>query len=274
MSQSSSAPAPNPAQTYEDYLVANQFRPWGKALLDRAQPQAGERILDVACGTGIVARLISQRLGDTVELAGLDPSPPMLEVGRARAAQEGAQITFHEGKVESLPFSDASFDLVTIQQGLQYFQDKTAGLAEIHRVLVPGGRVASITWTEIENQPFFLIFADVVRRQLGTPAVETSFAVGNRDMLQSLFTEAEFVDIDITVDQKDITFPSPDRFLELGVAGIMAAVPAMQTMSAEERQALIGAVKDEMAEPFQQFVRGNQVVISREVHIVVARKTQ
>lgn len=274
MSQSSSAPAPSPAQVYEDYLVPHQFRPWGEALLDRAQPQAGERILDVACGTGIVARLIAQRLGGTAELAGLDPSPPMLEVGRSTAAQEGVQIAFHEGKAEELPFSDASFDLVTIQQGLQYFQDKAAGLHEIHRVLVPGGRVASITWTEIENQPFFVIFADVVRHQLDTPAVETAFSLGNRDMLKSLFIDAGFADIDIGVERKDIPFPSPDRFLTLGVAGVAAAVPAMQTMSAEERQELTDRVIDEMAEPFQQFVRGDQVVIPLEAHIVVAHKAR
>ena len=270
---SSPVPTPNPAQVYEDYFVTNQFRPWGDELLDRVKPQAGEHVLDVACGTGIVARLIAARTGGNVELTGLDPSLPMLKVGRASAAQEGVRITFHQGRAEEMPFSDASFDVVTIQQGLQYFQDKATGLREIHRVLVPGGRVASVTWTEIENQPFHNVFAPIVERHLGAPAVQTAFALGNRHMLHSLFADAGYEDIDIAVVQKDIAYPSSDRFLDLTIAGVSAAVPAMQTMSADERTHLIDAMRAEMAEPLQKFVNGDQVITPLEAHIVVARKS-
>ena len=269
-----SQPVPNPAQVYEDYFVPAQFRPWTDALLERAQPQPEERVLDVACATGTVARIIGQRLNGQVELTALDPSPAMLEVGRATAEREGVAITWSQGKAEELPFPDASFDLVVIQQGLQYFQDKVAGLREIHRVLVPGGRVVSATWTEIENNPFNLAFAEVMEQHAGTPAMSTPFTLGNQELLRSLFVDAEFDEIRIDIVDRENRFPSPDRFITLGIAGASAAVPALQTMTEAERSALTEAMRAGLEEPLRRFTQDDAIVTPMQAHIVVASKAE
>jgi ubiquinone/menaquinone biosynthesis C-methylase UbiE len=272
VSQLQTQAAANPAQAFEDYLGLHQFRPWARELLDRARPQPGERILDLACGTGIVARLTLEQLDGRAQMAALDPSVPMLDVGRATAVREGVAIEWHEGRAEAMPFADASFDLVLMQQGLQFFQDKAAGLSETHRVLVPGGRVVSSTWTALERNPFSLAFAEVIHRHLGTPAMHTPFALGDRSELQAMFASAGFHDIHVDVATLDIRLPSPDRFVEMGLAGASAAVPALQAMSGDERAALTAAVRADMEEPLRRFGTEDSIVMPMETHIVNARK--
>jgi SAM-dependent methyltransferase len=217
--------------------------------------------------------MIGERLNGQVKLTGLDPSPPMLEVGQAAADREGIAITWQQGRAEELPFPDASFDLVTIQQGLQYFQDKVAGLREIRRVLVPGGRVVSATWTEIEHNPFNLVFAEIIERHVGSPAMHTPFALGNQELLRSLFVDAGFDDINIEVVDRENRFPSPDRFITLGIAGASAAVPALQAMTDEERSSLIDALRVDLEEPLRQFTKDDVIVAPLQAHIVVGYKT-
>lgn len=270
MSQSSSAP--NPAQVYEDFFVAHQFRPWTEVLLDRAQPRPGARVLDVGCGTAIVARLLAQRVNGDAIISGLDPSPVMLGVAREMSERERVGIEFHEGIAEDLPFRDETFDLITMQQCLQFFKDKLAALRHCHRVLVPGGRVVSSTWTEIEHNPFHLEFAEVLQRHLGTPAMHTPFALGNREELHSLFRDAGFDEIEIDVVDLTVRYPSTDRFVELGVAGISAAVPAMQSLSADERAELTQAVRADVAGPLDHFSDNGALLTPMQAHVVVAVK--
>ena len=265
--------ASNPAQIYEDYFVPAQFRPWTEDLLARANPHAGERVLDVACGTGIVARMVAQGVNGLGRVVGLDPSPAMLGVARSAAEGEGLAIEWFEGSAESLPFPDASFDLVLVQQGLQYFGDKAAAVGELYRVLAPGGRVATATWTEIADNPFFVAFAEVVQRHLGTPAMHTPFSLGDRDALRSLFVAAGFETVEIERVRRTVRFPAPDRFVDLGVAGASAAVPALQAMNAAERAALTDAIRADMAAPLRDYSDGDEVAFPLEAHIVLARKS-
>lgn len=269
---SQTEPTSNPAQTYEDYFVPGMFRPWTEELLSRGQPQPSERVLDVACGTGIVARLVAQQLSGNAQISGLDLNPAMIEVARATAEREGLSIDWHVGKADALPFPDGAFDLVLVQQGVQFFPDRSAAVRELRRVLISGGRVATATWTEIHNNPFFEAFATIVERHLGSPAVHTPYSLGKRDDLQLLFNEAGFTDVRIDVETRDVRFASPDRFIELGVAGASAAVVALQTMSAEERAQLVEAVRADMAEPIARYTRGDELVFPMQAHILVARK--
>jgi ubiquinone/menaquinone biosynthesis C-methylase UbiE len=273
VSQPSPKSSGNPAQVYEDYMVRHQFRPWAAELLDRAKPQPGERVLDVACGTGIVARMVAQQMKGQVHITGLDLSPAMVEVARSTAAQEGSTIEWHVGSADSLPFSDSSFDLVVIQQGLQFFPDHAAALREVFRVLVPGGRVTSATWTEIDNHPFFIAFAEAVERHFGTSAMYTPFALGDRKKLHALFIDTGFGEIAIERVGRSLRYPSPELFINLGVASTSAAVPALQAMDATQRAMLIQAVHADMAAPLEERVEGEEVVMRMEAHILVARKS-
>src|SRR5262245_34564795 len=116
------------AELYEEILVPTGFRPWATDLLELADLKPGERVLDVACGTGIVARLAAPQVGTTGEVTGLDLNAGMLQVARSLPAPPGASVTWIEGSALAMPLPDASFDVVLCQQGVRFFplQTRTA----------------------------------------------------------------------------------------------------------------------------------------------------
>src|SRR5262245_11922824 len=116
--------AGNAADRYEEILVPTVFGPWATDLLELADLQPGERVLDVACGTGIVARLAAREVGTTGEVTGLDLNAGMLQVARSLLAPSGASVTWVEGSALAMPLLDASFDVVLCQQGFQFFPDR------------------------------------------------------------------------------------------------------------------------------------------------------
>jgi demethylmenaquinone methyltransferase / 2-methoxy-6-polyprenyl-1,4-benzoquinol methylase len=116
---------------------------WRRALVAAADPQAGDRVLDVATGTGMVAAELLRRCECSV--VGIDQSAAMLARARARfAAAQDSRVELIEGEAESLPFADASFDVVTVTYLLRYVDDPAATVRELARVLRPGGRIASL----------------------------------------------------------------------------------------------------------------------------------
>jgi len=134
------------AERYEHIVARYILGPWAPLLVERAEVAPGERVLDVACGTGVVARIASQRVGATGYVAGLDLNAGMIAVARTIAAPPGQTIEWYEGSALALPFPDSSFDVVLCQQGLQFFSDKALGLREMRRVLRRGGRLALSVW--------------------------------------------------------------------------------------------------------------------------------
>jgi SAM-dependent methyltransferase len=116
------------AEIYKRHMVPAIFGPWAEDLVACAAPQPGERVLDVACGTGVVARLVAQRVGPAGQVVGLDLNPGMLTVARALPPSQGAMIAWREGNASAIPLADAAFDLVLCQQGLQFFPDRPAAL--------------------------------------------------------------------------------------------------------------------------------------------------
>jgi ubiquinone/menaquinone biosynthesis C-methylase UbiE len=113
----------NPAETYEQYFVPAMFIPWATILLRYASPQPGERVLDVACGTGIVARLAAPLVGSNGQVVALDINSAMLAVARTLPAPSGATIHWQEGNAMALPSPDDAFDVVLCQHGLQFVPD-------------------------------------------------------------------------------------------------------------------------------------------------------
>jgi len=136
----------NPAQGYESYMVPTLFGPRARILVQAADVKPGERVLDVGCGTGIVAREIASRLGATPAVSGVDLSPNMLAVATAAATRMGLTIEWREGNAEQLPFHDAAFDLVLCQFALMFVADKAAALSEMRRVVTGNGRVLISVW--------------------------------------------------------------------------------------------------------------------------------
>jgi ubiquinone/menaquinone biosynthesis C-methylase UbiE len=117
----------NAAELYEDVLVPTVFKPWGVDLVELASVRHGERVLDVACGTGVVARLAAEHVGTIGEVTGLDLNASMLRVARSLPAPPGAPVTWVEGSAPAMPLPDASFDVALCQQAFQFFRTNAPG---------------------------------------------------------------------------------------------------------------------------------------------------
>src|SRR4051794_40596887 len=139
---------------YQEFLVPAMFTPFAETLVEQAGVGEGSNVLDVACGTGAASRAAARRAGPSGSVTGVDLGEPTLAVARAQPVDDGAApIAWLQADATELPVEDGAFDVGLCQQGLQFFPDKGAALAEMHRALKPGGRLAIATWTSIERTP-------------------------------------------------------------------------------------------------------------------------
>jgi ubiquinone/menaquinone biosynthesis C-methylase UbiE len=196
-------------ELYQRYLVPAITIKWAEDLVDRAQPRTGEAVVDIACGTGVVARLAAGRIG-AGRVTGLDLNAAMLAVART-VHGEGAAIDWIEGSALDLPFSSGSFDVAFCQLGLQFFPDRAKALREIRRVLAVSGRVALSVYSSIERTPGAHAFVLALDEVLGTHASRIKrgeHAFAHPEQLAALLTEADFHDVDVETVVQRITFPS------------------------------------------------------------------
>ena len=156
------------AELFQQYIVPLITSLWAADLVDRSAPRSGERVLDVACGTGIVARLAAERMS-TGRVVGLDLNPSMLAVARTTPQNSGPKIDWYEASVLSMPFPDSSFDVVLCQLGLQFFPNRPRALEEMFRVTVRGGRLALSVFTAIERTPVHHALADALETGISRP---------------------------------------------------------------------------------------------------------
>ena len=262
----------NPAETYEHYFVPAMFLPWATILLRHAALQAGERVLDVACGTGIVARQAAPLVGADGQVAALDMNPAMLAVARALPAPSGATINWREGNAMALPFQDGAFDVVLCQHGLQFIPDRARAVREMRRVMAPGGRALTIVLQALARHPVFETLMESVARHLSLPisAVMTPFALCDADELRTLFTAAGFKKVDIIPESTVVRFPEPERFVPLAVTSSAAAVPAFAQLEAPARAALLEAVRGETEPTIRRYRDGDVVTFPMFAHIALA----
>jgi ubiquinone/menaquinone biosynthesis C-methylase UbiE len=262
----------NPAEMYENYFVPAMFLPWATVLLRHAAPQSGERVLDVACGTGIVARQAAPLVGADGQVVALDMNPAMLAVAHALPAPSGATITWQEGNAMALPFPDGAFDLVLCQHGLQFVPDRAVAVREMRRVLVTGGRALAIVLQALARHPVFEALMGSVARHLSLPisAVMTPFALCDADELGSLYTAAGFKKVDILPEATTVRFLEPEQFVPLAVTSSAAAVPAFAKLQAPARAALLESVRVEIEPVIRRYRDADAVTFPMFAHIAVA----
>jgi SAM-dependent methyltransferase len=203
-------------EAYEHHLVPAIFAPWATVLLELARLQPGERVLDAACGTGVVARAATLRVGATGQVTGVDLNPGMLEVARSVSGEAGQLIAWREGNLEALPFADGAFDVVLCQQGLQFCPDKAAAVAELRRVLREGGRLALSVWRDIRHFPYILALASALADHVGAEASQRMSApcsFGSADGLRALMKQGGFKDVQLRIDVLATRVPSLEAFL-------------------------------------------------------------
>ena len=253
----------NPSVDYERFFVPAIGAPLAIDLIRRAALRPGERVLDVACGTGIVARLALKELSANGTVVGLDINPDMLAVA-STASPPGSSIDWHEASAEAMPLANASFDAVLCQMGLQFMPDKHAALREIRRVMVPGGRL-------ILNMPgptprLFAIMAEGLTRHLGGETggfVHQVFSLHDTAEIENLISEAGFHDVSVQSDTRSLRLPAPEEFLWQYIYSTPLA-GAMAQVDDDHR----GSLERDIISKWQAFVKDHALIL--HVRMVVA----
>jgi SAM-dependent methyltransferase len=235
------------AEVYERELVPAIFGPWAPRVLEVAAPAAGERVLDAACGTGVVARLAAERVGADGRVVGFDLNPGMLTVARSLPVK-GAPIGWVQATAGRLPFPDGSFEVVCCQLGLQFFPDRSAAMAEMARVLVGGGRLAAMVWRSIDHSPGFVVLAAALDRHVGPAAgalMRAPFGLAEEEALRGLVAGAGFGEVKLDQQAGVVRFGSARELVVAYGAGsplagpIGAAGPAARVGLVAEVQAAL-----------------------------------
>lgn len=254
------------AAAYEDLHVPALFEQWAPLVVDAAQVQPGHRVLDVACGTGVLAREAVSHVGAGGFVAGIDATPGMLVV----ANQLAPAIDWREGVAESLPYESGSFDAVISQFGLMFFQDRAAALSEMMRVLSPGGRAAVAVWESLKNSEAYPVEVDLLERLAGKAAADAlraPFVLGDKAELTALFENAGFTSVEITTRHGTARFPSIRTMVEADLRGWL---PVMGVMLSEEQ---IESILNGAEEALSQYVTANGTVeFDSPAHIVTGQK--
>lgn len=257
------------AERYEAVLVPVIFQPWAKELVRRFAPQDGQRVLDLACGTGILTREIASSSISLGSLTGVDLSADMLGVARNRAAKSGLEVEWVEASAGELPFPDDRFDLAYCQQALQFFPDCSGALRELRRVLKTGGRVAFCVQQKLSSNPLLRSQAAALDKHVGPEAgdaVRAICSLSDANEIRTLFEGAGFISIDI--ESVNLSLHHPDgRAFAAGAMGGMHTGDKLSQMSEVQRQHCI----DDFLIGLGNCFDGNAIHFPHVSHVITAR---
>jgi ubiquinone/menaquinone biosynthesis C-methylase UbiE len=255
------------AELYERVVARHILGPWAPSLVDAARLAAGERVLDLACGTGVVTRIAAQRVGPRGLVAGVDLNAGMIGVARSLPAPDGAPIEWLEGSALAIPLPDASVDVVLCQQGLQFFPDKALSLREMRRVLDRGGRLALSVWsgTGVYNSAVGRALTRFVDEETASRFCASRNVPAKKE-LERLAVAAGFSGVDVRIVRMNLHLPKLDRFTLDHLAGTPVAA-SIAALEPESRKDIGTSVMQELL-PFKE---GDGVTYPEEIHIVTAR---
>jgi SAM-dependent methyltransferase len=249
-----------------DRFALKVMEPWTDDLILAAGCRDGDRVLDVACGTGLVAGRIGLVSRKFCAITGIDVNEGMLSVAR-----RNPQIEWHQGSATELPFADGSFDVVLCQQGLQYFPDRAAAMQGMARVLAPGGRIALNVWGALNRQPFYVALVEGIVEFMGEEAAKSAFdlpfSLNTAAELRMLASDAGLQRISIRFEHRTMRYPAPDKM----VAGFMIATPIasqFQALLSDRQHAFVDFVADRLA----GYVDDAGLAVPMENHFLTAVK--
>lgn len=231
-------------ELYEQCLVEPLFMPWVDPLLDDAELEPGNRILDLACGTGIVARRAQSRLGAIGKIVGVDSNPQMLAVARRVAPV----IDWRQGDAGSLPLRDGEvFDAVLCQQGFQFFPDQAAAARQIRRALARSGRLSLSTWRPDEESPVLHELRAIAERHIG-PIVDRRHGLGDPGPLEAVLLDAGFQDVRSKCLSKTIRFRDGTVFVRLNAMALVGMSAQATRLDDQGRQRIVQAITSDSAD--------------------------
>ncbi|GAB5452912.1 MAG: methyltransferase domain-containing protein [Halioglobus sp.] len=250
------------ARGYESLLVPALFGEWAVKVADAANIKQGQRVLDVACGTGVLSRELATRTTSSGGVTGLDPNCGMLALAKERSPA----IDWQEGVAESLPFTDESFDAVVSQFGLMFFVDREKAIREMLRVLSPGGRMVVAVWDSLSNIPAYATTVALLEELAGKEAanaLRAPYALGDSRELSALFAAAGATSVSIATHSGKARFPSIAVMVEADLRGWL---PVMGIELSEQK---IAQILDRAEEALDSYTtRDGSVVFESPAHII------
>jgi SAM-dependent methyltransferase len=257
-------------EAYEQYLVPPLFAPWAERLIEHANLREGDRVLDVGCGTGIVARRATAHVGEQGTVVVVDINEGMLKVARTAAADLTPAIEWKQGDATALPFSEETFDVIFCQQALQFVEDPAVALREMYRVLAPNGRIAVSVLRSLAFNTAYDKLAEALERHAGADAgmmMRSPFRGCTRDQLRTLAEDAGFGDPVVTIEISSVRYPSVEEFVRREAASSPLAGP-LGSLGRDVREALLRDVEAEL----RDYIDDRGIVIPLDTHVLVARR--
>ncbi len=250
------------AEVYDQLFPSALFNEWAPRVAESAGVRPGMRVLDVACGTGVLSLVVADLVKPGGSVVGLDLNPGMLDV----AMRKAPHIDWREAPAEAIPFEDATFDAVVSQFGLMFFPDKALAIREMLRVLRPSGSLAIAVWDSLENNSGYAAINRLLSRLLGDSAADSlraPYSLGDVQDLSSLFSDAGAADARITTIEGKACFPSIRYWMEADIRGWTLA----DAIDDVQFELLVSEAETELA----HFVtNAGTVEFSSPAHIVTA----
>jgi SAM-dependent methyltransferase len=243
----------NAAEAYQAYLVPNVFGPWAELVIKAASLQPGERVLDVACGSGTAARSAAAAIGPRGAVIGVDLDEAMLAVARNVTVAEGsAAITWQHADAMNLPFPAASFDAVLCFEGIQFMPDRTRALSGFRRLLKPSGRLIGTIWGPLRENAGYQAIAEGLARFVSPDAARfPPFALDDAAVVRGLLADAGFTRI--SVEPRTIMRPAPSAatFIDWVASGAPTIRHKVAQLAEKDRAAFVAFVGERL-EPFRR----------------------
>lgn len=264
--------SPTAAEMYEQGLVKVKFAPLADSVLRLVHPGPGDRVLDVACGTGIVLRKAAPFVVPDGKLAGIDLNPAMLEVARAKAGESGISAEWREAFADAMPFVDMSFNWVYCQNGFQFFPDKHAALLKIHRVLEENGTMVLIVWKGFDHHPYIKAIDDVAFQQTGIHLLQVPFSLGDAGELARMIDDAGFRESSVELVSITSRAEDPEMSLRAQITGAMAAIPSLRSLDNDERPKLVQNLLDQAKPVLDAYTVDGVLTVDWFANVAIARR--
>lgn len=267
MSQDTFQLSHHAAEMYESQKVAVLFRPLAEATLQEIPINEYELVLDVACGTGIVSRLIGKKISYTSKIVGVDLNQGMLTVAQELTKDKQEIFEWRHADVGELPFSEDTFTLAFCQQGLQYFPDKIKALSEIRRVLKPNGRLVLTVWSEVSE--FILALAESIKVHVGEEVgmqCLAPFSFRDGLVIRNMVMEAGFEDVSL----KNLTIWRKMNPMNLTVPKEIASSPVGPKVTSKGQKVIDKIIRD-VDNAMKPYQKDSGFIVPQHSHLLQAR---